>query len=134
MTTRMLTFNNRGFRGRKNRPERPSAEGSLWRRDAASRAMRFLPRVVVAAGGGLIIRVSPYFWKRPADGARCGPSRGTAETAFPDFSRAWSTSNRAYLAVISQVLYKAISRSDPPSTDIVEDRYRPRSLAASIRS
>lgn len=111
MTTRkVLTFNNRGFHGGKNRPERPSAEGSPWRRDAASRAMHFLPRVVVAAGGGLIIRVSPYFWKWPADGAQCGPSRGTAETAFPGFSRAWSISNHAYLAVVPQVLYKATLR------------------------
>lgn len=39
--------------------------------------------VVVAAGGGLIIRVSPYFWKRTADGARSGPLAVQRETRFP---------------------------------------------------
>lgn len=52
----------------------------LWRGDVAFRTMHFSPKVrrtacVVIAGGSLIIRVSPYFWKRSADGARSGPPR-----------------------------------------------------------
>lgn len=70
-------------------------------------AMRFLPRatacVVVAAGGGLIICVSPYFWKRVRG---WGAERSARGTRFLDFSRAWSISYHAYLGLSRGVLRK----------------------------
>lgn len=98
---RVLTFKSRETAGERTQKNQVRKN----RRDVETRHLVLYAfyRVVVAAGGGLIICVSPYFWKRSADGARCGP---LAETCFP----ASVARGPSRIAHISQLSHKCWTR------------------------